>query len=238
MSNNINFPSNNSPYTYIYDYYRNVSEDELKRIVTLKQCKFLNELKKEFGKDDLPRHLAKIIIKCIASYLNVELGKQKTVIPKKTKKSKQTESTPSAEQLTTIKAEDKSEEKDIIFLDKESAEKINIADIEVDKLKEKIELLEIENKELNEKVKQYEKPINPHNTVNKELLIEEVSSSLYMSSVETVKVNINRPLLSDLIKYFKKNHPSLILNSSLNFTDATSSAVNCSIQLFLKTNRL
>lgn len=238
MSNNINFPSNNSPYTYIYDNYKNVSEDELKRIVELKQSKFLDELKEKFKEPELPRHVAKTIINCIASCLGIELAKKKVVIPKKANESKQTKSIPSAEQLTTIKAEDKSEEKDIIFLDKESAEKVNTADIEVDKLKEKIQLLEIENKELNEKVKQYEKPINPHNIVNKEILIEEVCSSLYMSSVEIVKVNINRPLLSDLIKYFKENHPSLILNSSLNFTDIYSSTVNCSLQLFLKANRL
>lgn len=238
MSNNIIFPSNNSPYTYIYDHYKNVTEDELKRIVMLKQSKFLDELKEKHGNQDLPRHIAKTIINCIASYLGVERGKQKTVIPKKTKKSKQTESTPSAEQLTTIKEEDKSEEKDIIFLDKESAEKVNSVDAEIDKLKEKIELLEREKERLNEKIKQYEKEINPPNTVNKELLIQEVYSSLYMSSVETINVKINRPLLSELMKYFNENHPSFILNSSLNFTDIYSSAVNCSLQVFLKDNRL
>lgn len=238
MSNNINFPSNNSPYTYIYDHYKNVSKDELKRIVELKQSKFLGELKEQFKEPELPRHVAKTIINCIASYLGIELGKKKVIIPKKNNESKKTESTPSTDQVTTIKAEDRSEEKDIIFLDKESAEKVNTADTEIDKFKEKIELLEREKERLNEKIKQYEKQLNPPNTVNKELLTQEVNSSLYMSSVETTEVNVNKILFLEVMEYFRDNYPSLILNSSSKLMDAQDAVINCLLQLFLKANRL
>lgn len=227
----IELPSQNSPYFYIYDHFQRENEDELKRICSLTNKKLLDELIKKFNDPEISLYVAKTIRKSIAEALNIPIRS------KKIRKIKKKDSSVASDfKLEKIEEVDESEEVETIFLGKESTNKIIKSREEIDKWKEQFNILEKENQDLKDKINQLEKDITSSNTLDKNLLTQDLVSSIYMSSNETFTVNVNRLLLTMLVKHINSDDNSSLKYASENFISIYQYAVNCAIFLYLKQN--